>query len=65
MISFFSETPYIYIYIYTTSQKYLATPNFFLFLVLKMLYLMKQVKHYNYFIYYTKYYSPWDTLNRN
>ena len=38
---------------YTASQKY---PRI-LFLILKVLFLMKQVKHHSSFIYYTKYNS--------
>ena len=34
---------YIYIYIYTSSQRYLSTLKFFLFLILKGLFLMKQL----------------------
>ena len=51
---------YIYIYIYTdsTNQKNLATLNNFLFLILKVLFLMKQVKQHNSFIYYNKFESP-------
>ena len=40
-------------------------PQKFLFLILKVLFLMKQVKHHNSFIYYTKYKSSWATLNAN
>ena len=45
------------VYMYTVSQKYLATCKIFLFLVLKVLIFMKQVKHHKVFIYYTKYNS--------
>ena len=51
--------------VYTTSQKYLATLNFFLFLIQNFFFLMKQVKHYTSFIYQTKYKSSWATLNTN
>ena len=34
-----------------------------LFLILKVLFLMKQVQHHSIFIYYTKYKSSWATLN--
>ena len=44
-------------YVCTTSQMYLAIFNFFLFLLLKVLFLMKQVKHRNGCIYYTRYKS--------
>ena len=50
--------------VHTTSQKYSANPKF-LFLILKLLFLMKQVKHQNFFIYYSKYKSFWTTLNTN
>ena len=42
----------------TTSLKYLTTQIKFSFLILKVLFLMKQVKHHNGFIYYTKYEFP-------
>ena len=48
---------YIYIYIYTTKK-------LFLFLILKVIFLMKQVKHDNVFIYYTKYNSFLYKLNQ-
>ena len=53
---------YIYIYIYTKSQKYIATLRIFLFLILNVLFLMKQDKPHNVFIYYTKYVSSSVTL---
>ena len=36
----------------------------FLFLILKGLFLMKQVKHHNGFIYYTKYKFYWDIVSK-
>ena len=49
---------YIYIYIYTNFlSKVFGHPQKFLFLILKVLYLMKQIKHHNAFIYYAKYKS--------
>ena len=60
------RTLYIYIYIYiyicnvrtrTTSQKYLATLKT-LFFILKVLFLMKQIKHHNSFIYNTSQAEP-------
>ena len=44
---------WIFLYIFTMSPPL----NFFLFLILKELFLMKQVKHNNGFIYYTEYKS--------
>ena len=46
---------------YTTSQKYLKTIKFFL--ILKVLFFMKQVEHHNGFIYNTKYEPSWATIN--
>ena len=43
-------------------SKVFGHPQNFLFLILKVLFLMKQVKHHNVFIYYTKYKSPSVTL---
>ena len=51
---------YIYIYIY---YQYFATLKIFLFLTVKVLFLLN--KHHNGFIYYTKYKSFWVTLNTN
>ena len=45
---------YRYLYKFTTSQKYLTTLNFFYFSSW-VLFLMKQIKHQNVFIFYTKY----------
>ena len=45
----------IYIYIYTTSQKYVATLKMFSYL--KIVIFRKQVRHHNVFIDYTKYKS--------
>ena len=61
---------YIYIYIYIYIYMHYQSEVFghlqkFLFLILKVLFLMKQVKHHNGFIYYTKYKSSWATLNTN
>ena len=56
---------HIYTCIYATSQNYLATLKNILFLILKVLFLMKQVKHHNHFIYYTKYKSFLATSNTN
>ena len=57
---------YIYIYIYTHTYtlpvKSIWSPSKILFLILKVLFLMKQVKLHNVFIYYTKYKSSWVTL---
>ena len=45
---------YIYIYIYINYQsKVFVHPQKFLYLILKVLFLMKQVKHHNVFIYHT------------
>ena len=46
----------LYIYIYKQSKVFGHAPKS-LFLILKLLFLMKQVKHHNVFIYYTKYKS--------
>ena len=46
---------------YTTNQKYLA-PSKYLFLILKVLFMMKQVKHHYVFIDYIKYKSSSVTL---
>ena len=51
------------VHIYATSRKYLATHKKCLFLILKLLFLLKQVKHHNGFIHYTLYKSSWATLN--
>ena len=47
---------YIYIYIYYQSKVF-GHPQKFLFLILKVLFFMKQVKHHNVFIHYSKYKS--------
>ena len=47
---------YIYIYIYNLSKVFGHTPKFS-FLILKVLFLMKQVEHHKGFIHYTKYES--------
>ena len=47
---------YIYIYIYITSQKYWPLSKI-IFLILKVLFLIKQVKYHNGFIHYSKYKS--------
>ena len=46
-------------------SKVLGNPQKLLFLIQKVLFLMKQVKHYNGFTYYTKYKFSWATLNTN
>ena len=46
----------LFYYIYTTSKKYLATLKI-LFLILKVLFQIKQLKHHNVFMYNTKYKS--------
>ena len=43
---------YIYMYIHCQSKVF-GHPKKVLFLILKVLFLMKQVKHHNVFIYYT------------
>ena len=45
---------YVCCHIYYHSKVF-VNPQKFLFLILKLLFLMKQVKHLNGFIYYTKY----------
>ena len=45
---------YIYVYIHYQSKVF-GHPQKLLFLILKVLFLMKQVNHLNGFIYYTKY----------
>ena len=52
----------IYIYIYILSVKILSYPQKF-FLILKILFSLKQIKHYCDFIYHTEYRSFWVTLN--
>ena len=55
----------IYIYIYNQSKVF-GHPQKFLFLILKVLFLMKQVKHHNCLIYsYSKCKSVSTTLNTN
>ena len=64
----FSADPriYIYIYIYTHFQsKVFGHPKKFLFLILNVLFLMRQVKVHNGIIYFTKYTSSWAALNKN
>ena len=60
---------YIYIYIYTHTYtlpiKIFGHPQKRLILIVKMLFLMKQVKYHNGFIYCTKYKSSWAALNTN
>ena len=46
---------YIYIYIYIYKSKVFGHPQTCLFLILKVLFLIKQVEHHDGFIYYTKY----------
>ena len=58
---------YIYIYIYICiyiyyQSKVFGHPQNFLFLFLKLLFLMKQVKYQNVFIYYPKYMSSQATI---
>ena len=53
---------YIYTNIYTTESKEFGYLKKKLFLIIKVLFLMKQVKHHNTFIYYTKYKSLSVTL---
>ena len=47
---------------YTLPVKSIWSPSKYLILILKVLILMKQVKHLNVFIYYTKYKSSSVTL---
>ena len=54
---------YIYIYIYIYQSKVFGHPQKCLFVILKVLFLAKQIKHHNDFIYYTKYKPSGDTLN--
>ena len=57
---------YTYIYIYICyKSKVFGYPQKFLFLNPKVLFLMKQVKHQNGFIYITKSKSSWATLYTN
>ena len=62
--SLFSSLTYIYMYIYNQS-KVLATLRIFIFPVSKVLFSMKQLKHHNSFMYYTKYKFSWTTVNTN
>ena len=65
------EMLYIYIYIYihtythTHQSKVFGYPQKLLFLILKVLFLMKKFMHHNGFVYYTKYKSSQATLNTN
>ena len=52
------------LWIYTTSRN-IWPRSFFLFLILKELFLIKQVKHQNGIIYHTKYKSFWASWNKN
>ena len=52
------------VYIHYQSKEF-GHPQNFLFLILKVLFFMKQVKHHNGIIYYTKYKSFWVTLKTN
>ena len=63
VVSYFMPNP-VFIYVYTTSQKYLVTLKKFYFSSRSVI-LMKQIKHHNVFIYYTKYKSSWVTLDTN
>ena len=55
---------YIYIYVYILPVKSIWQSSK-IFLILILLFWMKQVKNHNGFIYYTKYKSLWATLNTN
>ena len=60
---YISKYIYIYIYIYYKAKVF-GDPQKCLFLILKVLFLIKQVKHHNVFIYYTKYKSSSVSLTR-
>ena len=59
------KIPYIYIYSHTTIQKYFGHPQKYSFLIPKVLFLIKQIKHHNCYICYTTYKSSWTKLNTN
>ena len=54
---------YRYVYLHFQTKVFDHTQIFFV--ILKVLFLMKQVKHHNSFIYYTKYKSFWTALDTN